>query len=88
MGNNLGLTALISLALVIVVVGLIAAFGSDVTSDIQADFTTDSYEYNATQNALEGVSETTERLDTIAVVVVAGIIITVLVAAFAFVMRR
>lgn len=104
----MGVTALISLAIVIVVVGLVAAFGADITSDIQDDYTGVTscglnasggtggtivytgcgFAYNNTEDALVGISETTERLDTVAVVVVAGIIITILVGAFAFVLSR
>ena len=47
--------------------------------DVQDDMTTSSSEYNATANAITGVSKIPEKLPTIATVVVAAVILGILV---------
>jgi len=75
---------LLSIGLVFVVTGITLAFGLDITSDVQADMTVNSAEYNATANTILGVSNLTAKLPTLATVVIAAVIIGVLVSAFAF----
>ena len=67
------------IALTMVVVGIGIAYGLDAIADVRDDFTADTAEYNATVDAIEGISKLPEKLPTIATVVVAAIIIGILV---------
>lgn len=67
------------LALVFIVTGIGVAFGLDVMTDVQSEFTEDTQAYNATGNAVDGVAKMVERLPLIATVVVAAILIMILV---------
>jgi len=48
-------------------------------ADVQDDMTADTLEFNATADAMEGVSEIPAKLPTIATVVVAAVILGILV---------
>lgn len=70
---------ILPLSLTIVVAGIGIAFGLDVLSDTQEDFTVDSAEYNATTDTITGVSKFTSKMGLIATVIVASIVIGLLV---------
>jgi len=72
------ISELLGVGFTLVVLGIGIAYGLDVVSDVQDDFTTHSLQWNATQDTMTGVSEITEKLPTIATVVVASVIIGVL----------
>ena len=74
---------MLPIGVTLVVVGLVLAFGLQITGDIQDDMTADSAEYNATADTIEGVGKLSEKLPLIATVVVAVIIIGILVTYFA-----
>jgi len=74
---------MLPIGVTIVVVGLVLAFGLQITGDIQDDMTADSAEYNATADTIDGVGKLSEKLPLIATVVVAVIIIGILVTYFA-----
>ena len=61
------------------VLGIGVAYGLNVMADVQADFTANTAEYNATADAITGISKIPEKLPLIATVVVAAIIIGILV---------
>lgn len=63
----------------LVVAGIGLAYGLDVSSDIQADMTTNSLEYNATGNMMTGVSNISAKFPTLGTILVATIIIGVLI---------
>ena len=76
---NYSIQELLGVGFTLVVLGIGIAYGLDVTSDVQDDFTEYSLEWNATQDAMTGVSKITEKLPTIATVVVASVVIGILV---------
>ena len=70
---------ILPIVLVIVVAGIGAAFGLQVTGDIKDDMTANSLEYNATTDAQTGVSNITGKFGIIGSVVAAAIILGILV---------
>jgi len=70
---------LLPIAMTFVVVGIGVAYGLNVMGDVQTDMTADSAEFNATRDAITGVSKIPEKLPLIATVVVAAVIIGILV---------
>ena len=70
---------ILPIVLIIVVAGIGAAFGLQVMGDIQDDMTADTVEYNATANAMTGVSNITGKFGIIGSVVAAAIILGILV---------
>ena len=77
-----GVTALVSLAIVLVVYAIVTSFGAQVVGDINSDFTANSYEDNISTKALEGMDVTADKLPTVARITVAAIIISIILAAF------
>lgn len=71
------------IVLVLVIAGVTAALGLNVMSDVKSDFTTDSAEYNATGDAITGISKVTSKFGIIgtavAFVIILGIIGALLV---------
>ena len=88
-GAVAGVTGLVSLAIVFVIFAIVSSYGAEIVSDTADDFTADTIEYNITQNSLEGIGATAEKMPTVGRIVVAAIIITVILAAFGgFIMMR
>lgn len=84
MGQGIGvLWGIVTLALILVVAGLILAFGADITSDVQADFTVDTYAYNITQDSLDAQNTVAEKQDTLGTIGVAFLIIALLMSVVA-----
>ena len=67
----------IAMIFVVTVIGI--AFGLNITADVQADFTADSAEYNATADGITAISKLTEKLPLVATVVIAAVLIGILV---------
>ena len=82
--GQFGLNALSGVIITFVIVAVVAVLGLQLLGDQQADLTANSAEYNATTDAIEGVSKFPEKLPMIAGVLVLVIIIGILVAAFRF----
>ena len=70
---------LLGIAMTFVVIGIALTYGIDVQSDVRADQTADSLEYNASTNAMTGVSNIAGKLPTLATIVIAAVIIGILV---------
>ena len=70
---------MLPIGLTLVVLGIGIAYGLQVMGDVQDDMTANSWEYNGTENALEGVAQLPEKLPTIVSVIVAAIIIGILI---------
>ncbi len=70
---------LLGVGFTLVVLGIGMAYGIDVVADIRDDFTEGTAERNATENTITGLGKITEKIETIAVVVVASVIIGILV---------
>lgn len=82
---------LIFLAIGLVVVGVVVAFGADFVSDQQAGFTADSTAYNATQESLNAMSDVGEGQGTVTTVGILAVVIGLLlgvVALFGFLRGR
>jgi Na+-transporting methylmalonyl-CoA/oxaloacetate decarboxylase gamma subunit len=73
------LSELLGIGMTLVVLGIGLAYGLQVMGDVQADMTDNSAEFNATTDAIQGVSTIPEKLPTIVTVVVASVIIGILV---------
>ncbi len=70
-----------------VVLGLVVTYGTDITQDVHDDQTANSYAANASAEALDAQVTIAEKQDTMANVIMAGAIITILMVAFGFSMR-
>ena len=70
---------LLPIGLTFVVLGIGLAYGLNVMGDVQDDMTSNTAEYNATSDAIDGVSKIPEKLPLIATVIVAAVIIGILV---------
>lgn len=77
--KGMSVGSLLPLGITFVVLGIAFAIGASVLSSTQAGFTAGTYEYNSTQAALEGINTFSGWLDTIALVLVASVIIGILV---------
>jgi hypothetical protein len=70
---------ILPIALVLVVTGIGVAYGLNVMGDVKTDMTANSFEANATQDAIEGVAKLPEKMPLIVNVIVAAIIIGLLI---------
>lgn len=77
--QQFGLGALLGLAMLVIVIGIAVAYGLSIMSDIKGDFTANSVEANATQDAINATAKITDKLGLIVTVVIAVIILTILV---------
>lgn len=80
---NMNVNMIGGVALALVVAGILIAFGLQILGDVKGDMTASSAEANATQEAIDGVSNLAEKLPLIATIVVAVLIIALLVGGFA-----
>lgn len=76
---NFEIQDILTIGLVLVVTGIALAIGLQIMGDVQTDMTTNSVEYNATADAIEGVAKLPEKMPLIATVIVAAIILGILV---------
>lgn len=74
---------LIFLAIGLVVVGVIVAFGANFISDQQATFTVDSTAYNATQDSLNAMQDVGEGQGTVTTVGILAVVIGLLLGVVA-----
>ena len=84
--NKKGFTVqdLVPLAIAFVVIAIVLGMGATILSDIQAGQTTDKTAYNASGHGLESLEELSSWLPTIAIIVVAAIIIGIIILYFRF----
>jgi len=73
------LSEMLGIALTVVVTGIGIAYGINVVSDVGTEFTANTKERNATDDALEGLAKLPAKLPLIMTVVVAAILIGILV---------
>ena len=77
--QTFGLNALLGVAMIVIIVGISVAYGLSIMSDIKGDFTANSIEANATQDAIEATAKIPAKLGLIVTIVIAVIILTILV---------
>ena len=82
------LNSLLPIAITVVVVALVVAYGLQIMGETKADMTADSYEANATQDGIEAVAKISTKLGTIVTVVLAVVVIGVLIFYFGRKMGR
>lgn len=70
---------MLPIGITLVVLGIALSYGLQVIGDVQDDMTEDSYEWNATDDTLSGVSKLPNKLGTIVGIIVAAIIIGILI---------
>ena len=76
--------ALAGLAITFVVITIIISFGATILDDIQDDQTSGDSDYNASDKGLEALTTFADWLPTLALIVVAAVIIGIIVRYFAF----
>jgi len=75
---------LAGLAIVFVVLTIILSFGATILDDIQDDQTDNDADWNASGKGLESLNTFADWLPTLALIVVAAVIIGIIVRYFAF----
>jgi ABC-type glucose/galactose transport system permease subunit len=73
-----------TVAIALVVGGLVISYGADISSDIAADQTSGSTEKAVSDNVTDAMNNLGKKLPSLATISAAGIIIAVLIGAFAF----
>jgi hypothetical protein len=82
--GQFGLGQMVPTIITFVIVAVAAVLGLQLLADQQADLTSGTAEYNATTDAINGVSKFPEKLPMIAGVLVLVLVISILIAAFQF----
>jgi len=75
----MNINTLVPIAVAFVVIAFTVSMGAEILNDLYSGQTTDSYAQNATESGLEALSDLSSWLPTLALVVIAAIIIGVLV---------
>jgi hypothetical protein len=75
---------LFPIAVTFVALGVLLSFGLSVQTDVRDDFTSLSYEYNASQNSVIANSNLSSKLPILGTIVIAAIVVGVLIKAFVF----
>ena len=83
---KLDIKDLLPIGLVMVVTGIVLSFGAQVQSEIDDDFTPDSWEANISAKSLEGQYNLTKKMPTIGTVAAIVIVIGLLLSGFAYMM--
>ena len=79
----LGLNQLTGIVLVLVLIGIMLTVGLRVESDLQDGMTANSTAWNAARDAKEGLVNVAENQGLLGTIIIFGIIISVVVVAFA-----
>ena len=85
LGNTRGqysVSSLGALAILLVTASIVIAIGGQILADVQTEFTANTYAYNATGGGLEGIETFGSWLDTIALIIVAAVVIGIIVTSF------
>lgn len=77
------MSQLVSVGILFVILGIALSIGAEVTSEVEADVTATQAKH-AIQNTTKGIAELASWQDTIALVIAAGVIISIVFSAFAF----
>jgi len=82
------LNALPGIAIAFVIAAVVFAVGLLITGDVGDDMTANSAEANATDDAIEGMSNVTEKFPLFGTIVAAVIVITLIIGGLYFGKRR
>lgn len=80
--GQMGINSLSTVAIALVVAAIVIALGLNILGETKTEFTANSSEYNATGDAIDGVSKLSSKLPLIGLAVAAVIVIGVIVGAF------
>ena len=80
--KGMGISALSGVAVTLVVAAIVIALGLNILGETKTEFTADTAEYNATEDAIDGVAKLSNKLPLIGLAVAAVIVIGVIVGAF------
>ncbi len=69
--------------MLLVVVGIMLVVGLRVESDLQSGFTQNSTEWNSARDTMEGLSNVAEQQGLLGTIIIFGVIISVVLVAFA-----
>jgi len=86
--GQIGLAAVIGSALTLVVLGIVLTVGQDILSTLKSDYTSATYQYNASDDGNQAIDKISNWQKTIGLVIGAGAVITIVVLAFAAVRFR
>jgi hypothetical protein len=78
-GQQLGMNALKTMAISLVIVGIVIVVGIDINSNLSSDYDTDSAAHNTTKEVQDGFDKLATWLPTIALVVAAAVVIGIVV---------
>ena len=78
------LRMLAGIAITFVVLAIVLSFGATILDDLQDEQTSGDHDWNASDKGLESLEEFADWLPTLALIVVAAIIIGIIVRYFAF----
>ena len=87
-GQTAAVAGAIGTVLLLVVLGIMVSINADVVDTIQDGQTADSFAHNASDDVLSGITNFSGQMPTIWLVAAVGLIIAVLLGAFAFVRLR
>jgi hypothetical protein len=73
---------LFGVAVTFVALGVLITFGLNVQTDVRDDFTSGTYEYNASTSAIQANSNVASKLPILGTIVIAAIVVGVLIKAF------
>ena len=82
--KGMGLNDLVPIGVAFVLIVLVLTFGASIVGDVERDMVTNSTAENVTNEGLGALSKMGQKLPTLATVVIAGVIVGILMAAFAF----
>lgn len=77
-GNTGVIWGVIGIVAALAIAGIFSAYTLDITGDVKADFTTDSYAYNATTNAEAAQDVVTGKFDTLGTIGVITLVLAML----------
>ena len=78
----INLSQLTGIIMMLVIIGIMLTVGLKVESGVRDEMTTNSAEYNASGDAMEGLTNVSEQQGLLGTVIIFGIIISVVVIAF------
>jgi ABC-type Na+ efflux pump permease subunit len=77
-----------SIGITLIVGGLIVSYGAEINTDLKGEYSEDSTVYGIVNNSNLGLSNLGKKIPSLATIVIAGLIIAVLIGAFAFAYGR